>query len=148
MFLISISCLAWISVSWLQGRFTIAAKHHMSIAEIYETELVDIDKVKKISVIVINISIKQYKTQAKTKGMEMTCQLYYSVPFWPPGHRSLWTSWRLLQRWRVHQVIICYKEHVHSILILLTFCFIFVGVYWDKFPFFPFIARQTSAFWK
>lgn len=32
---------------WLQGRFTIAAKHHMSIAEIYETELVDIDKVMK-----------------------------------------------------------------------------------------------------
>ncbi|KAI2653901.1 Alpha-soluble NSF attachment protein [Labeo rohita] len=26
------------------GRFTIAAKHHVSIAEIYETELVDIDK--------------------------------------------------------------------------------------------------------
>lgn len=34
-------------MSCLQGRFTIAAKHHMSIAEIYETELVDIDKVKK-----------------------------------------------------------------------------------------------------
>uniref|UniRef100_A0A3Q3FTF3 N-ethylmaleimide-sensitive factor attachment protein, alpha b n=1 Tax=Labrus bergylta TaxID=56723 RepID=A0A3Q3FTF3_9LABR len=28
----------------LQGRFTIAAKHHITIAEIYETELVDIDK--------------------------------------------------------------------------------------------------------
>lgn len=28
-----------------QGRFTIAAKHHISIAEIYETELVDIEKV-------------------------------------------------------------------------------------------------------
>lgn len=28
-----------------QGRFTIAAKHHVSIAEIYETELVDIEKV-------------------------------------------------------------------------------------------------------
>uniref|UniRef100_A0A8C7MRU9 N-ethylmaleimide-sensitive factor attachment protein, alpha b n=1 Tax=Oncorhynchus kisutch TaxID=8019 RepID=A0A8C7MRU9_ONCKI len=27
----------------LSGRFTIAAKHHISIAEIYETELVDID---------------------------------------------------------------------------------------------------------
>uniref|UniRef100_A0A8D1CY75 NSF attachment protein alpha n=2 Tax=Sus scrofa TaxID=9823 RepID=A0A8D1CY75_PIG len=27
------------------GRFTIAAKHHISIAEIYETELVDIEKV-------------------------------------------------------------------------------------------------------
>ncbi|NXA25748.1 SNAA protein, partial [Ibidorhyncha struthersii] len=27
-----------------QGRFTIAAKHHISIAEIYETELVDIEK--------------------------------------------------------------------------------------------------------
>ncbi|KAK2510293.1 hypothetical protein Q9233_017885, partial [Columba guinea] len=26
------------------GRFTIAAKHHVSIAEIYETELVDIEK--------------------------------------------------------------------------------------------------------
>lgn len=29
----------------LQGRFTIAAKHHITIAEIYETELVDIEKV-------------------------------------------------------------------------------------------------------
>lgn len=29
-----------------QGRFTIAAKHHMTIAEVYETELVDIEKVK------------------------------------------------------------------------------------------------------
>lgn len=28
------------------GRFTIAAKHHISIAEIYETELVDIEKVR------------------------------------------------------------------------------------------------------
>lgn len=28
-----------------QGRFTIAAKHHMTIAEIYESELVDIEKV-------------------------------------------------------------------------------------------------------
>lgn len=30
----------------VQGRFTIAAKHHITIAEIYETELVDIDKVR------------------------------------------------------------------------------------------------------
>lgn len=29
----------------LQGRFTIAAKHHISIAEIYESEMVDIEKV-------------------------------------------------------------------------------------------------------
>lgn len=29
-----------------QGRFTIAAKHHISIAEIYESELVDIEKVR------------------------------------------------------------------------------------------------------
>lgn len=28
----------------LKGRFTIAAKHHITIAEIYETELVDIEK--------------------------------------------------------------------------------------------------------
>lgn len=28
-----------------KGRFTIAAKHHITIAEIYETELVDIEKV-------------------------------------------------------------------------------------------------------
>lgn len=27
-----------------QGRFTIAAKHHISIAEVYESELVDIEK--------------------------------------------------------------------------------------------------------
>uniref|UniRef100_A0A7N8YJQ4 Beta-soluble NSF attachment protein-like n=1 Tax=Mastacembelus armatus TaxID=205130 RepID=A0A7N8YJQ4_9TELE len=31
-------------VCWLQGRFTIAAKHHITIAEIYESELVDIEK--------------------------------------------------------------------------------------------------------
>uniref|UniRef100_A0A663FAN8 Alpha-soluble NSF attachment protein-like n=1 Tax=Aquila chrysaetos chrysaetos TaxID=223781 RepID=A0A663FAN8_AQUCH len=35
---LSCSCSAW------RGRFTIAAKHHISIAEIYETELVDIEK--------------------------------------------------------------------------------------------------------
>uniref|UniRef100_A0A803YEV7 Uncharacterized protein n=1 Tax=Meleagris gallopavo TaxID=9103 RepID=A0A803YEV7_MELGA len=29
------------------GRFTIAAKHHISIAEIYESELVDIEKVSR-----------------------------------------------------------------------------------------------------
>uniref|UniRef100_A0A8P4KEL8 N-ethylmaleimide-sensitive factor attachment protein, alpha b n=1 Tax=Dicentrarchus labrax TaxID=13489 RepID=A0A8P4KEL8_DICLA len=36
------------------GRFTIAAKHHISIAEIYETELVDIDKVRS------NICLKSF----------------------------------------------------------------------------------------
>jgi len=31
---------------FVQGRFTIAAKHHMTIAEIYETDMLDIEKVK------------------------------------------------------------------------------------------------------
>uniref|UniRef100_A0A671R3I5 Alpha-soluble NSF attachment protein n=1 Tax=Sinocyclocheilus anshuiensis TaxID=1608454 RepID=A0A671R3I5_9TELE len=31
-------------INSMHGRFTIAAKHHVTIAEIYETELVDIDK--------------------------------------------------------------------------------------------------------
>jgi len=31
-----------------QGRFTIAAKHHVSIAEIYETETLDVQKVMSI----------------------------------------------------------------------------------------------------
>ena len=35
-----------VCVCWLQGRFTIAAKHHITIAEIYESELVDIEKVR------------------------------------------------------------------------------------------------------
>ena len=30
-----------------QGRFTIAAKHHITIAEVYESELVDIEKVRR-----------------------------------------------------------------------------------------------------
>lgn len=34
-----------VSYFFPQGRFTIAAKHHITIAEIYETELVDIEKV-------------------------------------------------------------------------------------------------------
>jgi len=33
------------SCTALQGRFTIAAKHHMTIAEIYETDMVDVEKV-------------------------------------------------------------------------------------------------------
>jgi len=36
---------AAVSRTVLQGRFTIAAKHHMTIAEIYETDMVDIEKV-------------------------------------------------------------------------------------------------------
>lgn len=41
----------------MQGRFTIAAKHHISIAEIYETELVDIDKVNlNICVLIVHIT--------------------------------------------------------------------------------------------
>jgi hypothetical protein len=30
----------------VQGRFTIAAKHHMTIAEIYETDIMDLDQVQ------------------------------------------------------------------------------------------------------
>lgn len=39
-------CLS-VCVCWSQGRFTIAAKHHITIAEIYESELVDIEKVRQ-----------------------------------------------------------------------------------------------------
>ena len=35
----------YVFVFYLQGRFTIAAKHHISIAEVYETEIVDVEKV-------------------------------------------------------------------------------------------------------
>ncbi|XP_011748122.1 beta-soluble NSF attachment protein isoform X2 [Macaca nemestrina] len=42
----AINCLnAAIDIYTDMGRFTIAAKHHITIAEIYETELVDIEKV-------------------------------------------------------------------------------------------------------
>uniref|UniRef100_A0A8C0DCT3 NSF attachment protein beta n=1 Tax=Balaenoptera musculus TaxID=9771 RepID=A0A8C0DCT3_BALMU len=41
----AINCLnAAVDIYTDMGRFTIAAKHHISIAEIYETELVDIEK--------------------------------------------------------------------------------------------------------
>ncbi|XP_072863594.1 beta-soluble NSF attachment protein-like isoform X6 [Chlorocebus sabaeus] len=41
----AINCLnAAIDIYTDMGRFTIAAKHHITIAEIYETELVDIEK--------------------------------------------------------------------------------------------------------
>ncbi|EPY81991.1 beta-soluble NSF attachment protein isoform 1 [Camelus ferus] len=43
----AINCLnAAIDIYTDMGRFTIAAKHHITIAEIYETELVDIEKVR------------------------------------------------------------------------------------------------------
>jgi hypothetical protein len=31
----------------IQGRFTMAAKHHITIAEIYESNVVDLEKVKR-----------------------------------------------------------------------------------------------------
>ncbi|KAM6366941.1 beta-soluble NSF attachment protein isoform 4-T8 [Alca torda] len=34
----------YVQLTWERGRFTIAAKHHITIAEIYEAELVDIEK--------------------------------------------------------------------------------------------------------
>ena len=34
--------------NFFQGRFTIAAKHHITIAEIYESEMVDINKVRTV----------------------------------------------------------------------------------------------------
>ncbi|KAF3824604.1 hypothetical protein GH733_009938 [Mirounga leonina] len=44
----AINCLnAAIDIYTDMGRFTIAAKHHITIAEIYETELVDIEKVSQ-----------------------------------------------------------------------------------------------------
>ncbi|KFW81774.1 Beta-soluble NSF attachment protein, partial [Manacus vitellinus] len=38
------SCFSGRGFGMMQGRFTIAAKHHITIAEIYEAELVDIEK--------------------------------------------------------------------------------------------------------
>uniref|UniRef100_A0A8C2DTS6 Beta-soluble NSF attachment protein n=1 Tax=Cyprinus carpio TaxID=7962 RepID=A0A8C2DTS6_CYPCA len=44
----AIKCLnAAIDIYTDMGRFTIAAKHHITIAEVYESELVDIEKVQK-----------------------------------------------------------------------------------------------------
>uniref|UniRef100_A0AAR2KSC8 N-ethylmaleimide-sensitive factor attachment protein, beta b n=1 Tax=Pygocentrus nattereri TaxID=42514 RepID=A0AAR2KSC8_PYGNA len=44
----AINCLnAAIDIYTDMGRFTIAAKHHITIAEVYESELVDIEKTKK-----------------------------------------------------------------------------------------------------
>ena len=40
---VMISCTR--SLFLFQGRFTIAAKHHINIAEVYETEMADLDKV-------------------------------------------------------------------------------------------------------
>lgn len=41
-----VDLVSYVFFFFIQGRFTIAAKHHINIAEIYETELVDIDKVR------------------------------------------------------------------------------------------------------
>uniref|UniRef100_A0A8D3ECM0 NSF attachment protein alpha n=1 Tax=Scophthalmus maximus TaxID=52904 RepID=A0A8D3ECM0_SCOMX len=45
------------------GRFTIAAKHHITIAEIYETELVDIDKVRCFSANKCLLKVATYAAQ-------------------------------------------------------------------------------------
>ena len=47
-----------------QGRFTIAAKHHITIAEIYETELVDIEKEKA------RLTKELGKKQGELKGLD------------------------------------------------------------------------------
>lgn len=42
-----------------QGRFNIAAKHHIAIAEIYESELLDIDKVSGKRSVYVKVHIYQ-----------------------------------------------------------------------------------------
>ncbi len=42
-----------------QGRFNIAAKHHIAIAEIYESELLDIDKVSGKRSVYVKVHIHQ-----------------------------------------------------------------------------------------
>lgn len=86
----------------LQGRFTIAAKHHISIAEIYETELVDIDKVWPSVCVSCSSRVAASLTSHFLLSVALNCELSPVIP----GHRSLWTGRRLLQRRRIHQVII------------------------------------------
>uniref|UniRef100_A0A8L0DP56 Beta-soluble NSF attachment protein n=1 Tax=Oncorhynchus mykiss TaxID=8022 RepID=A0A8L0DP56_ONCMY len=48
----AINCInAAIDIYTDMGRFTIAAKHHITIAEVYESELVDIEKVRNTSIL-------------------------------------------------------------------------------------------------
>ncbi len=88
----------------LQGRFTIAAKHHISIAEIYESELVDIEKVvlhdqrlrSRLIPIIINSTTIGHTCHEK----QITVLLF----FFCKGYCTLWASSRLLQRRRIQQV--------------------------------------------
>lgn len=66
----AISCLQRaIEIYIDMGKFTQAAKHHMSIAEIYETNLVDLDK-----------AVEHYEKAADYyKGEESNRYVYYTT---------------------------------------------------------------------
>uniref|UniRef100_A0A669EUY4 N-ethylmaleimide-sensitive factor attachment protein, alpha b n=2 Tax=Oreochromis TaxID=8139 RepID=A0A669EUY4_ORENI len=53
------------------GRFTIAAKHHISIAEIYETELVDVDKVGSANKCLLKVATYAAQLEQYQKAIEI-----------------------------------------------------------------------------
>ena len=81
----------------LQGRFTIAAKHHITIAEIYESETIDIDKVRLILNSFTSISWSTlYLPGRKDYVFNLVAV-----------NKALWAGCWLLQRWRIKQVRNC-----------------------------------------
>ncbi|KAK1337216.1 hypothetical protein QTO34_001839 [Cnephaeus nilssonii] len=72
----AINCLnAAIDIYTDMGRFTIAAKHHITIAEIYETELVDIEKLVA-SIVTLDLAIAMLAHE-KGKGLEKDAELLH-----------------------------------------------------------------------
>ena len=90
----------------LQGRFTIAAKHHISIAEIYEAELVDIEKVRQEFIKDFELFMNELMKDslASFAVFFFVCVSLIHLVFVPIGNCTLWTSSRLLQRRGVKQV--------------------------------------------
>ena len=74
----------------MQGRFTIAAKHHITVAEIYESELVDIEKVNNASsfVTLCDVSCFIFPT--------LSCSSFSSVIFLLMVHSPDIFSWKSL----------------------------------------------------
>lgn len=55
-----------------QGRFTIAAKHHITIAEVYESELVDIEKVSKCRERPVHFSVTLHFAHSQLAKMRLS----------------------------------------------------------------------------
>lgn len=119
-----------------QGRFTIAAKHHITIAEIYETELVDIEKVSSG----FSFSYTWCEADSWREGaLSSSSRVELSDYTWL--HVEVLGAWQLRSKMGCFPIVECLRQELVKIYSLFPLCVIHVRRIFISF------AEASAALW-